>query len=86
MSRLEDVTFLKSENENALDNFYGAVGSVAVGYCHVIHVGRLHSYSARARDRVVTDWHHPRPKSDLTSSLGSSFLECFPATKVASCH
>ena len=72
---MEAETFLKSENENALDNFYGAVGSVVAGCRHVVHDGRLYPYSARDRDRVVTDWHHPRSESDLIITPQSPFSE-----------
>ena len=65
MSRPEDLTFFKSENENALDNFYGAVGFVAFGCRHVVHDGWVHPHSACDRGCVVTDWPYSRSSSGL---------------------
>ena len=54
-----------TENDNALDNFYGVGNSVDPGNGDVLHVGWVYSPAAPLRGRFVTHQTHSGSKSDL---------------------
>ena len=53
------------EATNALDDIRDSLGDVATRYGDVVHVRRIHSHSAVARNRNSTDPNHSRSSATI---------------------